>query len=322
MSNSKKNIWILGGTGFIGTALLKQLSDNPANLLHLLVHKNIPYRYLENFNIFTGSLQHFDYTWLEKYPPDTIFHLARIGGSNSIKRYLAAQKGEIANQKLINFLVNLKSSPVIVYVSGSLMYGHQFSGKQADEETDLSPISYAKYYIHAEKPWIEAQSKQLLDIRFARPGWILGPYSWFRIFYWNSYLQTGKIPIYGGGQQLMSIVQVDDCAGQIINLAENGTKYQNLNIFAGPPITQQTFVETLARLLKTTVELKSLRKYGSTVVEAFISSIPLTTNFPQLLEHYQNKYPDLESMLKESLSAFKYEQSILTKSPQKSFIQK
>src|ERR1035437_4933740 len=157
MSNSKKNIWILGGTGFIGTALLKQLSNNPSNLLHLLVHKNIPYRSLENFNIFTGSLQHFDYTWLEKYPPDIIFHLARIGGSNSIKRYLAAQKGEMANQSLINFFVNLKSSPVIVYVSGSLMYGHQFSGKQADEEIDLSPISYAKYYIHAEKPWIEAQ---------------------------------------------------------------------------------------------------------------------------------------------------------------------
>jgi nucleoside-diphosphate-sugar epimerase len=322
MTDLKKNIWILGGAGFIGTALVKQLSSNPANLLHLLVHKNIPYRTLENFNIFTGSLQHFDYTWLEKYPPDIIFHMARIGGSNSVTRYLAAEKGANANQRLINFLINLKSAPAIVYVSGSLMYGHQYSGKQAGEDSDLLPISYARYYIHAERPWIEAQYKQLLDIRFARPGWIMGPYSWFRIFYWNSYLQTGKIPIYGGGQQFMSVVQVDDCAGQIINLAENGKKYQNLNIFAGAPITQQTFVETLARLLKTTIELKSLRKYGSTVVEAFISSIPLKTNFPQLFERYQYEYPNLESMLLKTLSALKHEQSILAKFPQKSFIQK
>ena len=305
--NNKRNIWIFGGTGFIGKALVKQLSENPQNILHLLVHKNIPYRFLEDFNTFTGNLQYFDYQWLEKYPPDIIFHLARLGGSNTLTRYFAAKKGEKANQKLVNYLSGLKSPPVVVYVSGSLMYGHQVVGKEANEQSELLPASYARYYIHGEKPWIDAQSKQLLDIRFARPGWIIGPNSWFRFFYWNPFLQTGRVPIYGDGWQLMSLVHLDDCAAQIINLAEHGMKFQNLNIFSGTPITQQEFVETLAKLLHTKIELKSLRPYGSTVAEAFISSIPLKTNFPQLLGRYQHQYPNIEAMLQKTISILEHE---------------
>ena len=284
MSLKRKNVWILGGTGFIGSALVDRLSKNPQYLLHLLVHNNIPYKQLESYNTFTGSLENFDYKWLEKHPPAIIFHLARIAGSNAITRYIASYKGEKANRRLITYLSKMKVPPQIVYVSGSLMYGNQNLGEYADEYSKLSPVAYARYYSREERPWIEAQTKQFLDIRFARPGWIVGPASWFRTFYWIPFILTGKIPMYGDGQQLMSLVHLEDCAAQILNLAEDGSRCQNLNIFSGDPISQQKFAETLAKLLNTSIEPISLKKlqklYGKTTAEAFNSSIFLSFFMP------------------------------------------
>jgi nucleoside-diphosphate-sugar epimerase len=157
MEMAKKNIWILGGTGYIGAALVKHLAAIDGYRLHLLVHRNVPYKFLEPFSIYTGSLENFDLSWMEKYPPDIIFHLARLGGSNAFTRKFSSLKGAKANERLIKFLSGLKTSPVIVYVSGSLMYGHQESGSFVDENSELDPVSYGRYYYRAEEPLLKAQ---------------------------------------------------------------------------------------------------------------------------------------------------------------------
>jgi nucleoside-diphosphate-sugar epimerase len=310
-----QNIWILGGTGFIGKALVNKLSGNSQYLLHLLVHKNVPYRFLEPFNIFTGNLEDFNFKWMEKYTPHIIIHLARFGGRNSLTRYLASKNGAKANWRFINFLCSMKEPPMVVYVSGSLMYGNQV----ADEYSMLSPISYARHYIRAEEPWLGVQATKLLDVRMARPGWILGPNSWFKIFYWNYFVQTGKIPLYGNGNQLMSLIDLEDCAGQIINLAENGSKGQNLNIYSGYPVSQKLFAETLANHLNTSIdpisEKKLVQCYGKTVAEALNSSIHLQTKFTELLNKYTLCYPGLEEMLTHTISMLEYEKAILAKTP-------
>jgi len=324
MNATRKNIWILGGTGFIGRALVGHLAQSPLNSLHLLVHKNVPYRYLEPFNVFTGSLEDFDLTWWEKYPPDVIFHLARLGGNNMITRFLASNRGAAANKRLINYLSTLTKPPVVVYVSGSLMYGNQRNERWTDEHSRLSPVAYARYYIQGEKPWLEAQARQQIDVRFARPGWILGDASWFKVFYWDFYRKTGKIPLFGDGTQLMSLVHLNDCVGQIANLGENGAKCQNFNIFSGAPVRQEVFAEILASLLHTQttpVSGKELKlRYGNTVCEALTSSIPLSTAYCEMSSSYKLKYPDVKTMLQETLSALEHKKSVLTKTPQESAV--
>lgn len=317
--NTERNIWILGGTGFVGTALVKQLSEDPANLLHLLVHKHIPYKLLEPFNTFTGSLESFDLSWIEKYPPDIIFHIARLSGGNGLMRRLAAKRGAKANHRLIQFLQGMKKPPVVVYISGSLMYGNQVSGYYANEQSPLQPISYARHYVGAEEPWLNAQAMQLLDVRFARPGWIIGPASWFKVFYWDYYTKTGMVPMFGDGQQLMSLIHLDDCAGQAIHLGLYGSKQQDLNIFAGPAVTQQVFAETLAYLLKATIRPFSLKElisiYGITVAEALTSSIPLQTAYGQMRDGYVLQCPSVGEMLSASLLALKDKESVFAKTP-------
>ena len=301
-----RNIWVFGGTGFIGQALLAHLRNNPANSLHLLVHRHIPYRMLEDLNAFSGSLSTFNPEWFTNYPPDAIFHLARPAGSFAITRKLAAHKARKANQRMVEIIKKLPKPPPVIYVSGSLMYGPQASGESAYENALLKPVSFAKYYIHGEQPWIEAQEEGVLDVRFARPAWILGASSWFKEFYWKHYRQTGKIPCFGDGSQMMSLIHLEDCARMIEQLSRSGSSGQNLNIFTGEPIAQFDFSSILATKLNTGVQMVTSRelnrKYGKTVASALLASIPLATHYPEIHGQSKIKFPDTGGMIEQTLN--------------------
>lgn len=306
-----RNIWIFGGTGFIGQALVSHLITNPENKLHLLVHKKIPYKELEEINTVTGNIGSFDPQWLERYPPDVIFHLARISGSNAITRKMAANKARQANLRLVEILGRLPKPPVIVYVSGSLVYGSQKNGARADENSQIRPAAFARYIIHGEQPWLDAQKNGLLDVRFARPAWIIGPNSWFREFFWRVFQATGKFPCYGSGEQLMSLTSLSECARMIEALAFWGSRNQNLNIFSGKPVTQRYFAETAANVLGADVfhiPLKETkRRYGAMASEALTSSIPLTTLYPELQLKAGTEFQDLETVINNTLELLKNE---------------
>jgi len=180
-------------------------------------------------------------------------------------------------------------------------------------------VSYGRYYYRAEEPLLKAQRSGPLDIRFARPGWILGPGSWLDAFYRKPFFRTGKIPLYGNGSQLMSLIHLYDCAAQIVKLAEKGEKNQNLNIFSGHPLSQKEFAEMMAKLLNSDIEHipvpQLIKKYGPTVTDALISSIPLKTNFPALNNPDSLLYPDAVSMLESLVSFFENKQGVLTETP-------
>jgi nucleoside-diphosphate-sugar epimerase len=296
-----RNIWIFGGTGYIGQALLRHLSASSNNHLHLLIHRQMPFRYLENYHTFTGSLSAFDPYWFDRFPPDVVFHLARPAGSSLMIRHLSSWLGEKANNRLVRLLSDLKKPPVVVYVSGSLVYGEQSPNTHADEKTTLRPTAFARFYFRNERPWMKARDAGLLDVRFARPGWILGPASWFKVFFWDHYLNTGKVPCYGNGEQLMSLVHIDDCVAMINNLSLEGKKNQTLNIYSGSATTQIEFAEQLATILNAKVAMISLnkakRRYGKTTAQALTSSIPMQTLYKNLHQHQQILFPDIKNML-------------------------
>ena len=283
-----RNIWVLGGTGYIGSALVKHLAANPANRLHLQIHRSAPYQRLESFNTFTGSLSTIDPLWFERYPPDVVFHLARPAGSHRITRAWASYRGEKANRRLVRIFERLEKPPVVVYVSGSLLYGPRLAEDPAVEDSHLAPAAFAGYYHRNEKSWLEAQESGVLDVRFARPAWIAGSASWFTRFFHDPMMSSGKVPYYGDGRQLMSLIHLDDCARMIDALSLHGEKGNNLNIFAGPSVTQKKFADILASLsgLKTqqVTYARTTKKYGKTAAWALTTSIPLSTRYPEVAD--------------------------------------
>jgi len=301
MTADRRNIWVLGGTGFIGSALVNRLAKDPANLINLLIHRRANYRQLENFNSYTGSLGTIDPLWFEMHPPDILFHLARPAGSYAMTRNLRSFRGEKANERLVSILSDLKKPPVVVYVSGSLMYRPVDTDNPAYEDTPLNPGAFAKAYYRNEKPWIGAQQKGLLDIRYARPAWIVGTTSWFRQFFWEPYRRNGKVPCYGDGSQLMSVIHIADCAAMIDHLGQHATPVKALNIFAMEPVTQLEFSMTLASVLETDTVMipfdRIVKMYGSTTAKALTLSIPMRTRFPGMHLESKIRYLSAEEVL-------------------------
>lgn len=319
MTQDKRNVWVFGATGYIGSALVRHLGDDTSSLLHLLVHKRMPIHMMESCNAITGSLSAFNPFWLERYPPDVVFHLARPAGGNTITRHLAAYMGERANRRFVNVLLQLAKPPVVVYVSGSLVYGYRPASSPAAEDALPAPTAYARWYHRNELPWLEARRAGRLDVRFSRPGWIIGPASWFKAFFWKHYLETGRVPCYGDGKQLMSLIHLEDGVAMMDTLSRQGKRGQDLNIFCGQPVTHRTFVEILAELLNADVEMIPAsavrRKFGNTTAEALLSSTPMTTIHPQLYKNNTLKYRDVQAILSNIIRLLKNEQGILAKTP-------
>jgi nucleoside-diphosphate-sugar epimerase len=305
MKENIRNVWVLGGTGYIGSALVKHLSGDPRNRLNLLIHKRGDRRFLESFNTFYGSLSHIDKQWFENYPPDVVFHLARPAGSNSLTRFFRSYQGAQANHRLIRILSGLPKPPMVVYVSGSLMYGKRTN--PAHEATPLQPEAFARYYIRNEQPWLDAQKSGILDVRFARPGWIVGPGSWFLQFFWKPFLQTGKVPCYGNHP--MSLIHLDDCAALIDALSRFGQKGQNVNVFSGPVVSHQEFCRVLAQILEADIMYLTYRdtesKYGKTLAQALTSSTPMNTLYPGIYSQTNIRFQTMEEILKEVVGSLK-----------------
>ncbi len=310
----EKHTWILGATGYIGRALAEQfLGDR--NFV-CLGHRKIDLELMERSNFLMSSLEGLDLNWLERFPPKVIFHCARLAGSSPAKRKAAAEKGARANQRIIDYLVKLPYPPTIVYCSGTLMYGPQ--DEETDEATPLNPIAYARQYEIAERPWLKVKSEGKLDVRMARPAWILGPDSWFLHFFLKPAWEQGWVPYYGDGQQQMSILALADCAGQLKHVNEAGKPGTNYNLYSLPPISQKEFAETLADCLKMKARGISLEdckaQMGLAETEALCSNIPVTTYHRDWKLSYQTLEGDLTSLLEKTIHQAEVTYGLLRKS--------
>ncbi|MGB0430982.1 MAG: NAD-dependent epimerase/dehydratase family protein [Bacteroidia bacterium] len=295
---NKDNIWVFGGTGFIGSHLVDSLKQNNQFRIILFVHKTLPGPKFENVITIQKELSDINETDFKSWPPQQIFHLARFGASKSILRKLSANKGKIVNSKLIESLRSLENPPAVHYVSGSLMYGHQQNS--VNEDAPLNPVGFAKPYINGERPFLNAKHKNL-NIHFYRPGWILGPSSWFKAFFWNHYIKYNKVPYYGSGSQLMSIISVEDCAGLIAFSSQKLDQNHDQNILLYPAISQKEFASHIAKKLSVAIEnipFKQIEKnYDLETAEALTSSIPLTSKNIENISSYTPMFKSLNELL-------------------------
>lgn len=302
----RKKIFLLGGTGFIGSVLTRQLSaSRAANDLMMLIHRSAPFRELEQINTYTGSLGTLDLSLLDRFSPDAVIHLARMSGRGKIGRYLAALQGARANRRIIRHLAQRQLKPHVIYVSGTLVYG-DCGGTPVDEEAPLRPIAFAREYIKAEQPWMAALREGSLPVTILRPPWIMGAGSWFAEFYLKQIQSHKVVPLFGDGKNLMSLIDVEDCAGLIAHAVRHSQPGQCYNLFVpGACITQLEFAERLAKSTRTEIRRLSLaeirRRYGQTMLEAFTFSNHAATRHPEFLAGYQFKYPTVDEIIRHHL---------------------
>jgi nucleoside-diphosphate-sugar epimerase len=292
---------VLGASGFLGGAVLRFLSQRPGWRLTVLVHRREPEQIPANTRVLKGSLGAANWDWCRDDPPEFVFHCARLGGRGKWGRYFAALRGNVANRRLIRVLSALRNPPRLIYASGSLTYG-DCGNEPVTEDAPLKPTSYARQYIVAERPFLGI-AHNVLPVTMFRPGWILGPGSWCERFYLEPSRTSGAVPLYGAGNNVMTIIHRDDCAAAMVWVALHGKPgvYHPPSL---PPITQRAFVEHLAAKLRARIEEKALNGMEKAVREAFSTSLNLSSQHGEFWKGFSPKFTDLKSALADVISEY------------------
>lgn len=288
---------VLGGSGFIGASLVRRLHRTGVRT-SCLVHRTAPPD--GDVSVLHGSIDRFPWQALEADPPDVIFHLARIAGRGPIRGPLTRVRNRVANERLVLALERWERPPLVIYVGGTLAYGSR-GDDAVTEETPLAPTSFSRDYHTAEVPWLRALREQAVPVIVTRPAWVLGPGAWFESFYRRFMAAERAVPLYGRGDNWMSIVHVDDCAGQLAHAARHALPMSIVNVFGGPPIRQTELAERLSRLTKLPIREVALadlaRRSGRAVREAFEFSCRVGTVHEALHADYRLEHQDLDAEL-------------------------
>lgn len=293
------HVWVLGGGGFIGEAVVRQLLAMEVRVTGLVRNTPLP----EGAKSVSGDIRSFDWRQLEADLPDAIIHLARIPGRRRLSRWWAGHQGRRASERLTGWLRGLPQAPHLVYVSGTLVYGDRGT-QPTDESTPLNPIAFQRDYVKAEHPFLDARGGEI-PVSVVRPPWVIGRGSWFQQFYAQAARESGSITQFGSGQNLMSLIHVDDCAAQICSVAL-GRQHQGkiYNLCACPPVTHAEFIRLTAGIcgaeISSMPEEQLRRKFGRTVYEALTFSMDVRSREP-LIRNFPNQYPRAEEAIRASV---------------------
>ncbi len=307
-SLENSNVLLIGGSGFIGSSVAYQLAAEGVKL-SALYHKNPPEP--NGVRQLKGDFRKFDWTALEDDLPGVIIHSGRISGRTTPGRWLAGWQGAWANQRLVKWMESLKNPPRLVYVSGTLVYGSNGT-RPVHEDAPLAPTGFQKYYLRAEYPLLNAAKTSQLPLYIARAPWVLGAGSWFRQFYWRQIQRQGEVPLFGDGENLMSIIHVSDSGRLINHIAKHSAKPGVVNMAVQKPVTQKMFCTTLSDLTGVPVKSYSLetlrRKYGKTVAEALSFSLNPVSDRTEL-ESFKPNFPTLSETLADVIQKLEKERS-------------
>jgi len=289
---TKTHILILGATGYIGSSLYKELlNQNTGNFhFHILIrNKQSNLKSTLNTTVYIGDLKSFNWKGLDHFP-DIVYHLARINSTKGkiLGRKYASYTGKKANQKLINYLKSEKVKVQLFYLSGSLMYGN--SKQEINEKNSLNPISFAKQYITAEKPFLNHNNvTSNLNVCMVRVPWVLGNGSWFKAFYLNYISKTNTIPLYGRGANIMSFITLKDLSKCLVGL-QNVDFKDSINLTYNESITQMQFSELIKKSVSlniNTIQLKN--NFEKVIIDAFECNIDFKTIYKEFDSILKNK---------------------------------
>lgn len=298
---------VIGGSGFIGTELLKELVALSSCEVTLIIHKKKPSLVIpDHWKVIYGGFESQDWNKILAPSFDVIFHLARISGNvfGVAGRLVSARKAKRANIALLKNLVSSHPKTKLVFASNSLMLGG--NGKLTCDEQDLiRPAAFAKQFKLAEQPFLQ-QANMKENVIVLHFPWVLGKGGWFDTVYLQRIEKRKKIPIYHSEDQEMSFISVYDAAKALIYYAEYAEAGRYC-VYQPDSVKAESWYNKLKSTFK--VDKENLMNVGlkkpfnKAMKDAFKLNPALNTNFPDLLNGVPFTYKSCEAMLDAALGS-------------------
>lgn len=294
-------VFITGGTGFIGTALARDLLENGHQVVAVatsLRHRNIDH---ENFEYISADTTESG-EWQEEIPDcDAVVNLA---GRSIFTRWTESYKKKIYDSRIQTTRNVVKAIPEgsqTVLCSASAVGYYGSSGDHVLKESDEAGEGFlAEVGVDWEKEARRAEDKEIRTAIF-RLGVVLGK---------DGGAMEKMIPAFkmylggplGDGKQWFPWVHLQDVIGAMKFLIENKDQSGPYNFTAPHPVRNKDLADRLGKLLRVPTVLRvpgfmlrlAMGEFGEVLLESQ-RAIPdrLTQN------GYAFEYPELEAALQQ-----------------------
>ncbi len=227
------NVFVTGGTGFIGSHLTDELIKSPnISDVKCLIRSSEKWLSGKNYTPVKGDLHSIRAIEEALQNVDTIFHLAAIVKAPSEKEFTHANVD--ATENLIRLAK--KNGVKKVVILSSLAAAGPSKGRPLTETDPMNPISmYGRSKKEMEK-MVMKLSKSELSVTILRPPAVYGPRE-DQIFTLFKMMSKGIAPIVGDGEHpRLSIVYVHDLIQAIMKAAEHQQKGVHTYFISGENI--------------------------------------------------------------------------------------
>ena len=312
--NSKRNLLITGGAGFIGSHLIDFLLttdaysitcvDNFDNFYDpALKRKNLaPHIGNPDFKLVEADITDKNLSGKLDDQYEIVVHLAAMAGVRpSIKDPVLYQHVNVVGLQNILEIAKQKSVKQFVFGSSSSVYGINPNYPWKETDKDLMPVSpYASSKIAGE--WLGKTYSQLYGMRFIalrfftvygprqRPDLAINSFT-------NKIINGEPVNFFGNGNTLRDYTYVKDTVAGIVSAMQyDKSIFEIINLGNNSPVTLSQLVSTLEKVLNKKATLNKLPEQEG--------DVPVTcadiTKAQQLLNY--NPQTKLEDGLKQFIS--------------------
>ena len=244
------HILVLGGTGFIGREVVRQLAGS-GHATRLLVRSAaaLPQSLQAQVEIETGNLMNREDLLRAMKGVECVIHLARA----NVKTWDEYQRLEIEATRQVAECALEAGVKRLVYTGTIDSY---YAGAHAGTITEATPLDkgiksrnlYARAKAASEEILMRMHREQGLPLVIVRPGIVIGrggsPFHWGVGTWWHD----AVCQIWGAGENKLPLVLVEDVArGVIAAMEKPGIEGRSFNLVADPCLSAQEYLDELDR---------------------------------------------------------------------------